>query len=82
MLRIMKWSSFYSLIIWFISDPVTMAPEVFLLDSGLLVEGSGSRRRTMSSSEETDLLNPSNPANVDCWSLGVVLLQVIAVSHS
>lgn len=57
-----------------------MAPEVFLQDCDMLVEDGGSRRRTLSGTEETELLNPASPFNTDTWSLGVIALQIIAVS--
>ena len=56
-----------------------MAPEVFLQDSDMLLEDGGSRRRTLSTSEDTELLHPPAPYNTDTWSLGIVALQLVAV---
>jgi len=56
-----------------------MAPEVFLLDLQLLAEEGTTKRRTLSTSDATEMVNPSSPPNVDTWSLGVVLLQYLAV---
>lgn len=64
---------------FFISDPICTAPEVFLLDSEL-VEEVESRKRTLSSSDEVELLSPPSPPSVDVWSAGVIILQMIAVS--
>ena len=64
------------------SDPVYLAPEVFLLDCELLTSEGTSKRRTLSSSDETELLNPPSCPNTDSWSLGIALIQYLAVSYS
>lgn len=73
-----KWSCILLIVLF--SDPVYLAPEVFLLDSELLTSEGTTRRRTLSSSDETELLNPPSSPNTDSWSLGVVLLQYLAVN--
>ncbi|XP_067948169.1 TBC domain-containing protein kinase-like protein [Watersipora subatra] len=61
-----------------IGSPVYTAPEVFLHDCQLLAVEGVAKRRTLSSSDATELLNPPSAPNVDSWSLGIVLLQCIA----
>ena len=62
-------------------NPVYMAPEVFLHDCDLLTTDGVAKRRTLSSSDDTELLNPPSAPNVDSWSFGVMLLQYLAVSN-
>lgn len=57
-----------------------MAPEVFLHDCELLVTDGSVKRRTLSSSDETELLSPTSAPNVDSWSFGLLMLQYLAVS--